>query len=299
MNPDQETADVVDETQDEVIEDSEQEAADAGQDKDTADADDAGKPDDDAPEPPITKREKRVAELTGMNHALVADRDYWRSRAQNQDAAPAMVAEVKQPEAPAKPKLEDFDNDVTAFTDATTDYIDKKVEFEAAKAKADIVNLGQEEQAKVAVQERIAKFNERSTKFAESHPDFYDIVANPTLNITQPMTDMIIEMENGSAVTYYLGLHPEVAARIALKETPVALAMAMADAERKALSEQSDKSETVRTDTTSAPQPHSTVSGGRGHGGKLDPRNPEHSKKMTDGEWMKRRKAQLRKQANG
>jgi len=103
---------------------------------------------------------------------------------------------------------------------------------------------------------------------------------------------VVTEMENGPAVVYYLGKHPEVAYRIANKSTPAAVALALADIERKAL-------EPVRTNESDAPDPPNTIGTGRATTGGKDPTNPEHSEKMSTAEWMKRRNQQVRKRLNG
>jgi hypothetical protein len=250
---------------------------------------------DDIPETkPESRFDKRIGQLTGENYALKSDRDYWRTKALDKPevAKPATV------EAPKRPELKDFDNDLEQYADALGEYTEKSINFQANQKAAEITEQGKqaresEAQQNVATQ-RVQQFNDRSVEFSKNHDDYFDIVANPTLNITQPMTDVVTEMENGPAVVYYLGKHPEVAYRIANKASPAAVALALADIERKAIAQ-----DPVRTNESDAPDPPNTISTGRSTTAGKDPTNPEQSAKMSTDEWMKRRTQQVRKRLNG
>lgn len=244
---------------------------------------------------PESRFDKRIGQLTGENYALKSDRDYWRTQAL---AKPEVSAPKKEVPAPKRPELKDFDNDLEQYADALGEYTEQSINFQANQKAVEITEQGKqaretEAQQNIATQ-RVQGFNDRSVEFAKDHNDYFDIVANPTLNITQPMTDVVTEMENGPAVVYYLGKHPEVAYRIANKSSPAAVALALADIERKALAQ-----EPVRTNESDAPEPPSTIGTGRSTTGGKDPKDPDQSSKMQTDEWMKRRRQQERKRING
>ena len=213
---------------------------------------------DDAPETPKpTRRDKRIDQLTGKNYALTEDRDYWRNEALKKQEPEKVETPV---EAPVTPKLADFDHDMEAYAEALGEYTQKSVEFAKGQAVTEIQDSATQATEKKSEQDqqdaRIEAFTEKQSEFAKEHEDFNEIVGNPTLHITQRMTDVILEMENGPAVIYELGLHPEVAHSIAQKN-PVSIALELAKIE----SNLGKKAPSAKT--SDAPEPPSTISGGR------------------------------------
>ena len=91
-------------------------------------------------------------------------------------------------------------------------YIDARLEQLAErKATEKISQLErQREQEKVSEQ-----FLERAEKASEKYPDFQQVAGNPNLPINEGMAEFIADSEAGPDVAYYLGKHPNEAAKIA------------------------------------------------------------------------------------
>ncbi len=261
-------------------------------------------------EQPGGRSGKRIAELTGMNHALSQDRDYWRDQAMRNASAPPAEVEPEpepEPELAPEPTLDDFDHDVAEFTKAhakwTKDAIDHGIAQGLKASKQADQEQSAASEAEAKQQARVQTFNDRSAEYAKDHDDFVALAANPNLHISELMTDAILDMEDGPAVVHHLAKHPEDAWRISQKTTPMAVAMALSDISKKVApapndagdeGEETEGSAQDPGNVSNAPTPPTTVSGGRGGANKLDPKNPEHSDKLSTDEWMKRRRRQVR-----
>lgn len=57
-------------------------------------------------------------------------------------------------------------------------------------------------------------YMERVAQFEADHADYEDVVLNDDLKISPPMSQAILEAEDGPAIAYYLGQNPEVAERL-------------------------------------------------------------------------------------
>jgi len=215
---------------------------------------------DDTPEPkPQGRFDKRIGQLTGEKHALREDRDYWRDKALTREEQPKV--EEPKAEPPTRPKLAEFDHDIEQYADALADYTQKSIDYKASEAVAEIKQTTVDESAKQTqdnlATERQTRFSEKSIEFSESTPDYFEIVGNTTLNITPDMTNVLMELENGPAVSYYLGNHPEIAYRIAQKG-PVAVAIELGKIEN-------SLGKTSPSPTTStAPEPPNPITASRG-----------------------------------
>lgn len=246
---------------------------------------------DDTAAPKPTRAEKRIGELIGKNHAISEDRDYWRNKALEKTEPQPEPIEEAQP--PVRPKLADFDHDVEAYAEALGDFTERSIQYAADKKVQEIESKtvkAQESNTQAQAQEqRQTRFIEQSTEFAAENPDYYDIVGNPTLSISQAMTDALMDesvIQNGAAVTYHLGLHPEIAARIANK--PPAAAQA------ELVRIEANLSKTVpEVKTSSAPQPPNPIQSTRATSTSVLPTDPK-SDKMTTEEWAAARRKQTR-----
>ena len=227
----------------------------------TAPADDAVADTTEAPEKKPSRRDKRIDQLTGEKYALKEDRDYWRNKALAQPEQP----EAPEPkvEPPTRPKLGDFDHDIDAYADALADFTQKSIDFAKVEAVTEITETAEAATAKQSQdtlqQQRHTRFGEKQTKFAEDNSDYYDIAHNTSLNISETMTDVIYELENGPGVIYHLGMHPEIADRIARK-SPVAAAIELGKIEQSLANPTAPGS----TTTSSAPDPLNPISTSRG-----------------------------------
>lgn len=131
-------------------------------------------------------------------------------------------------------------------------YIDARLEQLAErKATEKISQLErQREQEKVSEQ-----FLERAEKASEKYPDFQQVAGNPNLPINEGMAEFIADSEAGPDVAYYLGKHPNEAAKIA-QMSPIKAARELTRIE-------ADVSSKPAVRTSSAPAPISPI-GNRG-----------------------------------
>lgn len=131
------------------------------------------------------------------------------------------VGETPEPmEHEAKPVIPlkaDFTDD-DAWTRAMGEYADQKAAWAArrevqkaqrelqAKAEQDAIEAGRR-----AVREA---YNARLSKVTEKFPDFKEVAESPDVQISMPVAAAILHAEDGPELQYYLGKHPEEAARI-------------------------------------------------------------------------------------
>jgi len=231
---------------------------------------------------PQGRFDKRIGQLTGEKHALREDRDYWRDKALAREEQPQVVEPKAEP--PTKPKLSEFDHDIEQYADALADYTQKSIDYRADEAVVVLNKTAEDATAKQTqdnqATERQTRFSEKSMEFSEKNPDYFEIVGNTTLNITPDMTNVLMELENGPAVSYYLGNHPEIAYRIAQK-SPVAVAIELGRIEN-------SLGKTSPSPTTStAPEPPNPITASRGKATK-DPSD------MTDKEFATWRRKQIK-----
>lgn len=160
--------------------------------------------------------QKRIDELTA----------HWRNEQRRAERLEEMLAGLVAPktaEAPAapqgKPTLEQFEYDQERYLDALADW--KLSEREkAAEAKR------KEAEAKESAAKRTKTFAEREAAYAAEREDYITLARDPTLPVSEPMAQAILEAEEGPAILYYLGQHRDEAAQIA-QMTPYAASVAM------------------------------------------------------------------------
>ncbi|KKL95840.1 hypothetical protein LCGC14_1850570 [marine sediment metagenome] len=209
--------------------------------------------------PPQGRFDKRIGQLTGEKHALREDRDYWRDKALAREEQPKVEEPVAEP--PTRPNLAEYDHDIEKYADALADFTQKSIDYKASEVVVELNKTAADATAKQTqdskATERQTRFSEKSMEFAESNADYFEIVGNTTLNITPAMTDVLMELDNGPAVTYYLGNHPEIAYRIAQKNS-VGVAIELGKIE-------SNLGKPSPSPTTStAPEPPNPISTSRG-----------------------------------
>ena len=277
------TAEALEPSDDAPVEDTVVETEDKDSESvDTAATDDAVDDTTETPEEPKkSRRDKRIDQLTGKNYALTEDRDYWRTKAlerPQETPKPETVAE-----APVAPKFADFDHDMEQYADALATFTQESVEFSKNQAVKEINQTATdsaEKQTKDDLQaERNDKFNVKQTDFIKDNPDYNDIVGNSSLAISNHMTDVILQLEQGPAVIYHLGKNPEIAYSIAQK-TDVAATIALGQLQTKL------GQKPPATETSNAPDPPETITGSRNKVEK-DPAD------MTDNEYKKWRLKQI------
>lgn len=73
----------------------------------------------------------------------------------------------------------------------------------------------QKHELQKSTQESFDTYNKASAEFLKEHDDWVEVVGNPEVKIREAVQVAIIEAgENGPALAYYLGTHPEVADEI-------------------------------------------------------------------------------------
>jgi hypothetical protein len=160
-----------------------------------------------------------------------------------------------------------------------TDYlVEKKLEEK--------INLANQKAQKDAIQarleENVANFKVRTEKFASEHEDFYDKVNDPSLRVSDAMTDALIEAENGPAIAYWLAENPAELAKInQMSQFNQVMALGRIDAKF-------SEGKTPTKKVSSAPAPIKPLKGGASiEDGPND--------KMSMNDWVKAEQARLRK----
>jgi len=193
-------------------------AGDAGHEEGSDEGhDEGGEPDSDAKAKPRKKPgvHNRIGELTREKYE--AKREAEQERREKEALKAQLLALTGQQNATHQPTqgadspltLEAFDFDqekfLAALAERKAQEIFRKTEEERTKADA------QRKQ-----QETEAEFKKRADAFANDHDDFYDVVfGNQALPISETMAEVIKASENGPALAYHLGQHPDEAATIA------------------------------------------------------------------------------------
>lgn len=112
------------------------------------------------------------------------------------------------PEAPVgPPNRNDFDT--------YEEYLDAKADWKVAETLNEVRRRALQEQAQQAAAQREREWNVRQQKAASKYEDFFDVVQSEDLIITDLMAGAIKEAEAGPEIAYFLGKHPNEAARIA------------------------------------------------------------------------------------
>lgn len=164
--------------------------------------------------PPAVKREitiERNRRRAAEERATALEADLRKAL----DALPK-APEPKAIEAEPRPTRDTF-TDPDAYDTALIEWsgrmATKTAKAEAERESAEKANKSQIE----AIQNTWA---DRKAAFVESHPDYDDVAESDSVQISIPMAHAIMQDEDGPAIAYYLGQHPEEAERIA-KMAPV------------------------------------------------------------------------------
>lgn len=143
------------------------------------------------------------------------------------------VVETPQDLRPQRPKRETFETP-DAYDKALDTYDTELSSWTtrqataAARAQVDKERLEtsqrtqretEETQRRTYIETTAKTWKERSDAFTKDHPDFQEVAYGDT-TITNFMGSAIVEADNGPAIAYHLGTHPEIALEIA-KLTPM------------------------------------------------------------------------------
>lgn len=180
-------------------------------------------PKPDAPKPERTFTQAELSRIVARNVAKEARRIEREVRTSVENEYLRRQVEAPRPTASAgdsaggKPQLKDFP-DYESFVEAVADWrAEQKIEARL-KAETERVQKQSDEQRS---QERRAYIQERVVeRGAALYEDFEDVALAPDLPITEPMLLTLAESDHAAVAAYYLGQHPEEAARISKLSAP-------------------------------------------------------------------------------
>lgn len=226
---------------------------------------------DEAPagKPPV---QKRIDELTRLRREAERDRDYWRDQASRQ---PQAKPETAAPEAPRKaPTLAEHNYDETAYQAAMAAHL----RDEAVQAARETFR---QEQAQLTEQQRAESWAERQAAFAAKTPDYEEKAYYAP--ISKEVAQIVMDLENGPAVAYYLGEHPDEARVISrMSERQAAVAIGRIEAKLSAPAAAPPPKPAVSKAPPPAPQIEA-----------VEPAVQKDPSQMTDAEFAKWRKRQI------
>lgn len=175
--------------------------------------------------------------------------------------------------------LADFDYDDKAYQQYVFDRAEKRAEAAAEK-------FLQKTSQTARVDESVEKFEKSAQAFAKEHTDYYEVVQDKTLRISEPMAEVIRASEIGPELAYYLGKNPDVAKEISAK-SDAAVGRELALLETQLQAKQPKK-------VSKAPPPPPANIGGGEPGQKVSSTDPK-SDKLSDAEWFKLEEKRLAK----
>lgn len=164
--------------------------------KDEAQRDDKGR---------FKRLQPRIDELTRARHEAERETAYWRGLAEGKGPSPAKA------DAPQKPTPDQFSDH--------NEYIEKLTEWKAKEIVSATLRE-RDEQAEQSKQKaeretRASTWAERQAKYAETAPDFEEVLAGAETPMPVHVMDALVKSEQGPALAYHLAKNPEVAERIA------------------------------------------------------------------------------------
>lgn len=217
--------------------------------------------------PPV---QKRIDELTRLRREAERDRDYWRDQAsRTPQAQPAAQADAPK----AAPKLADFNYDESAYQAAATAYARE----EAAEAAREVFR---KEQEQLTEKQRAESWNKRQSEFMAKTPDYEEKAFYAP--ISKEVAQIVMDLEQGPAVAYYLGEHPNEARAIsAMSERQAAVAIGRIEAKL-----EKPAAPVQKPAVSKAPPPTPKIEA-------VEPAVSKDPSEMTDAEFAKWRKRQI------
>jgi hypothetical protein len=147
--------------------------------------------------------QSRIDELTWHRRNLERDRNYWRDIALKNQQQPA--PEVKAPEPQALKKLADFNYDEEKYAEYVADVA-------ADRAATKIRTEQERDKTESSRRSNQSKFREREAALKGEIEDYEDIAY--TAPIQDHVADLVMSMDEGPRVAYFLGKNPETAAKL-------------------------------------------------------------------------------------
>lgn len=230
------------------------------------------------------KVQKRISKLTGRWRQAESEAEYWRERYQR-SLNERQVAEPPRPAAQPAKKLADFNYDEEQYQAYLEDVVAEKA---AAKAEARLREKHDRERSESSRKESFAKFKEREAKVKTELEDYEEFAYSPTFD---GVTDIIMAMDEGPRIAYYLGKNPETAARInSLPPHLAALELGRLDAKLATEREQA-KAKSV----SKAPPPVPRLETSDADTGLAVKASDPGSDKLSMRDWMERREKELKR----
>lgn len=190
---------------------------------------------------------RREAERTAQSAQAEAER--LRERLSQYEAAP--------------PRESEFDS-IDAYQAALTAYhVKQSMKGEREAEAQDAENRAKSAQ-ETAQQTAVTAYNARLAEAAETIPDIYQVINDPTTPISETMAGQIMDAEQGPQIAYYLAKNPGDAARIASITDPYAVAREIGRIEGRLRAPEPKR-------VSSAPEPVKAVATGSGSQGSFDP----------------------------
>lgn len=193
-----------------------------------------------------------------------------------QDTVHTLIGSMSRPpgetQASTGPKESDFKD--------YGDYLEARARWAAREEHSKMRNVDRSAQLEQERSTTIgASLFDSFAAAREKYEDFEEVTSNPDLPITEAMTEALAESEAAGEIAYYLGQHPQEAARIA-RLSPMAAAREIGRIE------QTLGAVSPRRKTSAPRPPASVVAGGNA---------PVEPDKMSMDEWARWRNAQLSK----
>lgn len=246
----------------------------------------------DSTEPEVKGVQRRIDELTRARREAerrevdaAKERDHWRDLALKSQPQ-------SKPLAPDKPKtLADFSFDEGQYHAYLLGEASRAA-TEAAKKEL------QTEQAARAKQEQASSYVKRAREFAKDHADYKDVAESAP--ISDQVAEVILGLDSGPEVAYYLGKNPDLANEInRLPPSHQAYELGRISARLEAERERAKSAKTLISSAPS-PAPKIDAAGAPATAVRVD---SAASDTLSDAEWTRRRNAQeqarLRKLRNG
>lgn len=171
---------------------------------------------DDVEERPKPKKkggfQKRIDKLTKRTVELQDEVEYWKRQAAT--GKPPEPPKEAPKAAEGKPKPDSFDTH-EEYVEALTDWnVSQKIQEHETKRK--------QEEARATQAQRIEAWQERLDAAREKYEDFDDVMSDD-IEVSQAVTEVLLDSEHGADLAYWLGTHTDEAERIN-RLSPVAAA---------------------------------------------------------------------------
>jgi hypothetical protein len=173
--------------------------------------------------------QKRIDKLTRRNYALEEQLEEQGRRVEQLlahlegkiAAAPVGVAPAVEA---GKPTEEQFEGKpYSEYIEALSEWkADQRIKAALDKQTAEATKQAEEQRTK----ETFDAYNERVAVAHEKYPDFDEVVNREDVQIPQGVQLVVVELENGPAVAYYLGQHPEICRELCVLSPLAAVARA-------------------------------------------------------------------------